>query len=122
MNESKYEPVIGMEIHAELRTASKMFCGCPVVDTTIAEPNTAICPVCTALPGAMPVVNKRAVVQVHGLRFPLAYQIRRLSQQCQGARVRGIFQNGGEYPTEARCPMVCVPTTHSGPRPCVLRA
>jgi len=63
MNECKYEPVIGMEIHAELRTASKMFCGCPVVDTTIAEPNTAICPVCTALPGAMPVVNKRAVEQ-----------------------------------------------------------
>ncbi|MCJ7550954.1 MAG: Asp-tRNA(Asn)/Glu-tRNA(Gln) amidotransferase subunit GatB [Anaerolineae bacterium] len=63
MNECEYEPVIGMEIHAELRTASKMFCGCPVVDTTIAEPNTAICPVCTALPGAMPVVNKEAVEQ-----------------------------------------------------------
>jgi aspartyl-tRNA(Asn)/glutamyl-tRNA(Gln) amidotransferase subunit B len=58
-----YEVVIGMEIHAELRTASKMFCGCGVVDTTLAEPNTAVCPVCGGLPGAMPVVNQRAVEQ-----------------------------------------------------------
>ncbi|MGC9467453.1 MAG: Asp-tRNA(Asn)/Glu-tRNA(Gln) amidotransferase subunit GatB [Anaerolineae bacterium] len=63
MDSATYEPVIGMEIHAELRTSSKMFCGCPVVDTTKAEPNTAICPVCTGLPGAMPVVNKHAVEQ-----------------------------------------------------------
>ncbi len=63
MANDTYEVVIGMEIHAELRTASKMFCGCPVVDTTVAEPNTAVCPVCTGLPGAMPVVNKRAVEQ-----------------------------------------------------------
>ncbi len=52
-----------MEIHAELRTASKMFCGCAVVDTTVAAPNTAICPVCTGLPGAMPTVNEHAVTQ-----------------------------------------------------------
>jgi len=63
MTRDAYEPVIGMEIHAELRTKSKMFCGCPVVDTTVAEPNSAICPVCTALPGAMPVVNREAVAQ-----------------------------------------------------------
>jgi aspartyl-tRNA(Asn)/glutamyl-tRNA(Gln) amidotransferase subunit B len=63
MDTSKYEIVIGMEIHAELRTASKMFCGCAVVDTTVAEPNTAICPVCTGLPGAMPVVNRSAMEQ-----------------------------------------------------------
>jgi aspartyl-tRNA(Asn)/glutamyl-tRNA(Gln) amidotransferase subunit B len=62
MNDN-YEIVIGMEIHAELMTQSKMFCGCAVVDTTVAEPNTAICPVCTGLPGAMPVVNQRAVEQ-----------------------------------------------------------
>jgi aspartyl-tRNA(Asn)/glutamyl-tRNA(Gln) amidotransferase subunit B len=57
----KYETVIGMEIHAEMATQSKMFCGCRVVDTTTADPNTTICPVCTGLPGAMPVLNKRAV-------------------------------------------------------------
>ncbi len=59
----KYEPVIGMEIHAELHTRSKMFCGCAVTDTTVAEPNTTVCPVCTGLPGAMPAVNREAVEQ-----------------------------------------------------------
>jgi aspartyl-tRNA(Asn)/glutamyl-tRNA(Gln) amidotransferase subunit B len=61
MNGRGYEPVIGMEIHAELNTQSKMFCGCAVTDTTTAEPNAHICPVCTGLPGALPVVNRRAV-------------------------------------------------------------
>jgi len=56
-----YEPVIGLEVHAELLTQSKMFCGCPVVDSTTAEPNTAICPVCTAQPGTLPVINRQAV-------------------------------------------------------------
>ncbi|MBN1248321.1 MAG: Asp-tRNA(Asn)/Glu-tRNA(Gln) amidotransferase subunit GatB [Anaerolineae bacterium] len=75
MHRDDYEPVIGMEIHAELRTASKMFCGCPVVDTTVAEPNTAICPVCTGLPGAMPVVNRRAVEQAMMVGLALNCQI-----------------------------------------------
>ncbi len=66
-----YEVVIGMEIHAELRTASKMFCGCAVVDTTVAEPNTAVCPVCGGLPGAMPVVNRRAVEQAMAVGLAL---------------------------------------------------
>jgi len=57
----KYEPVIGMEIHAEMATQSKMFCGCRVVDTTTVEPNITVCPVCTGLPGAMPVLNQKAV-------------------------------------------------------------
>ena len=56
-----YEPVIGLEVHAELLTHSKMFCACPVVDSTEAEPNTAICPVCTAQPGTLPVINRQAV-------------------------------------------------------------
>jgi aspartyl-tRNA(Asn)/glutamyl-tRNA(Gln) amidotransferase subunit B len=57
----KYEPVIGLEVHAELLTASKMFCGCEVVDSTTAKPNRYICPVCTGQPGALPVLNKKAV-------------------------------------------------------------
>jgi aspartyl-tRNA(Asn)/glutamyl-tRNA(Gln) amidotransferase subunit B len=56
-----FEPVIGLEVHAELLTQSKMFCGCPVVDSTIAEPNTAVCEICTGMPGTLPVINERAV-------------------------------------------------------------
>ncbi len=57
----KYEPVIGLEVHVELATESKMFCNCPVVDSVEAEPNIAVCPVCSAMPGTLPVVNERAV-------------------------------------------------------------
>lgn len=56
-----YEPVIGLEIHTELLTNTKMFCRCPIVDVTTAAPNTAVCPVCTGQPGVLPVINKRAV-------------------------------------------------------------
>ena len=56
-----WEPVIGLEVHAELKTASKMFCGCPVVDVITSNPNTAVCPVCLGLPGALPVANRHAV-------------------------------------------------------------
>ncbi|MBN1886621.1 MAG: Asp-tRNA(Asn)/Glu-tRNA(Gln) amidotransferase GatCAB subunit B, partial [Thermoflexales bacterium] len=57
-----YEPVIGLEIHAELLTRSKMFCSCAVVEGGMgAEPNTCVCPVCMALPGALPVINEQAI-------------------------------------------------------------
>jgi aspartyl-tRNA(Asn)/glutamyl-tRNA(Gln) amidotransferase subunit B len=61
--EPTYYTTIGLEIHAELKTKSKMFCGCKNdPDETI--PNKNICPVCTAQPGALPVINKEAVKQV----------------------------------------------------------
>jgi aspartyl-tRNA(Asn)/glutamyl-tRNA(Gln) amidotransferase subunit B len=56
-----YEGVIGLEVHAELETRSKMFCACPVVDPTRAAPNIAVCPICTGMPGVLPVVNQQAV-------------------------------------------------------------
>jgi aspartyl-tRNA(Asn)/glutamyl-tRNA(Gln) amidotransferase subunit B len=59
--EGRYEPVIGLEVHAELETRSKMFCACAVVDSTTAEPNTSVCEVCTGMPGTLPVINRRAV-------------------------------------------------------------
>ena len=52
---------IGLEVHAEVQTQSKMFCACPVVDLTRAEPNTAVCPICAGMPGTLPVVNEKAV-------------------------------------------------------------
>ena len=58
----EYEPVIGLEVHAQIHTRSKMFCSCPVVeDTGDLPPNTYVCPVCTAMPGTLPVINRRAV-------------------------------------------------------------
>ncbi|HVB96642.1 MAG TPA: Asp-tRNA(Asn)/Glu-tRNA(Gln) amidotransferase GatCAB subunit B, partial [Chloroflexota bacterium] len=54
-----YEVVIGLEVHAELLTNSKMFCGC--ANQPGAAPNTNVCPTCLALPGALPVINQRAV-------------------------------------------------------------
>jgi aspartyl-tRNA(Asn)/glutamyl-tRNA(Gln) amidotransferase subunit B len=63
-----FEAVIGLEIHAQLLTASKIFCGCSTAFG--AEPNTHICPVCIGLPGALPVLNRAAVD--HAIRAGLA--------------------------------------------------
>ena len=50
----QYEAVIGLEVHAELATQTKMFCGCRVVDTTTSRPNSSVCPVCAGMPGTLP--------------------------------------------------------------------
>jgi aspartyl-tRNA(Asn)/glutamyl-tRNA(Gln) amidotransferase subunit B len=59
----RYEAVIGIEVHSQLRTVSKMFCGCST-DYDGAPPNTHVCPVCLGLPGALPTINKQAVEHV----------------------------------------------------------
>ena len=65
-----YEAVIGIECHVELKTASKMFCGC--ANRFGAEPNTLICPVCLGMPGALPVPNAAAIEYM--IRAGLAFQ------------------------------------------------
>jgi aspartyl-tRNA(Asn)/glutamyl-tRNA(Gln) amidotransferase subunit B len=67
-----YEAVIGLEVHAELQTQSKMFCGCSVVDSTQSPPNIAVCPVCAGMPGVLPVINYQAVE--FGIRVGLALE------------------------------------------------
>jgi aspartyl-tRNA(Asn)/glutamyl-tRNA(Gln) amidotransferase subunit B len=67
-----FEPVIGCEIHAELQTQSKMFCACPVVEVIEAQPNSAVCPICSGMPGTLPVINQRAVE--FALRVALALE------------------------------------------------
>ncbi len=59
MPRQDYEVVMGLEVHAELSTKTKIFCSCPT--SFGAEPNTHICPVCTAMPGALPVLNEKVV-------------------------------------------------------------
>ena len=68
-----WEAVIGVETHVELRTASKMFCGCPVDFSS--EPNTNVCPVCLGLPGALPVPNERAIEMTVAVGLALGCRI-----------------------------------------------
>ena len=74
---SAWEPVIGLEVHVELDTETKMFCGCAV--TKGDPPNTHTCPVCLAHPGALPVVNERAVE--YAARIALALGCTRAAAQ-----------------------------------------
>jgi aspartyl-tRNA(Asn)/glutamyl-tRNA(Gln) amidotransferase subunit B len=108
---AKYTPVIGMEIHVELKTKSKMFCSCKNGMGLEREPNVNICPVCTAQPGTLPVPNSEAIkfVQMAGLALgcqlrleskfdrknyfypdlPKGYQISQYDQPfCEGGKLK----------------------------------
>ena len=77
----RYEPVLGLEVHVELSTATKMFCGCSTIFG--AEPNTQVCPVCLGLPGALPVTNVKAVEAVIRIGLALGCEI---AEWCRFAR------------------------------------
>jgi aspartyl-tRNA(Asn)/glutamyl-tRNA(Gln) amidotransferase subunit B len=78
---ARYEPVIGLETHVELGTASKMFCGCSTEFG--ADPNTHTCPVCLGLPGALPVANEKAIEST--IRIGLALNCS-IAEWCRFAR------------------------------------
>ena len=71
---AEFDPVMGMEVHVELGTNTKMFCGCPT--TFGAEPNTQVCPVCIGLPGSLPVVNETAIESAIRIGLSLNCSIR----------------------------------------------
>ena len=68
-----YEPVIGLEVHVELKTKSKMFCGCR--NEFGSEPNTSVCPICLGMPGSLPVINRVAVEYLCKAGFALGCDV-----------------------------------------------
>ena len=77
----RYDPALGLEVHVELNTATKMFCGCPAAFG--GEPNTNVCPTCLGLPGSMPAVNRKAVESAIRIGLALNCQI---AEWCRFAR------------------------------------
>ncbi|HTT86657.1 MAG TPA: Asp-tRNA(Asn)/Glu-tRNA(Gln) amidotransferase subunit GatB, partial [Acidimicrobiales bacterium] len=69
-----WEPVIGLEVHCELKTDTKLFCGCR--NAFGGEPNTRVCPVCLGLPGSLPVLNAKAVEYAMRIGMALHCEVR----------------------------------------------
>lgn len=116
---TEFEPVIGLEVHVELGTESKMFCSCPT--TFGAEPNTQVCPVCLGLPGSMPVMNGAAIESI--IRMGLALNCS-VVEWCRMARKNYFYPDmPKDYQVSQYDEPICVDgyldvtvTTDDGPR------
>ncbi len=100
------QPCIGVEVHAELSTQSKMFCGCK--NEFGAEPNSNCCPVCLGLPGSLPVPNKTAVAYVIKTGLALNCQV---AQRCRFARKNYFYP---DLPKNFQISQYDEPLTHDG--------
>ena len=99
-----YTANIGLEVHAELHTKSKMFCSCPVVDLVDTPPNTVVCPICAGMPGTLPMVNTQAVSMAlrnyPNIGKDTIEQVRRVARQV-GYRPNLIARNLRRKKTKA---------------------
>jgi aspartyl-tRNA(Asn)/glutamyl-tRNA(Gln) amidotransferase subunit B len=102
----RFDPALGLEVHVELSTASKMFCGCPAAFG--AEPNTQVCPTCLGLPGAMPVVNGAAVEAA--IRIGLALNCE-IADWCRFARKNYFYP---DMPKNFQTSQYDEPIAHDG--------
>ncbi len=103
---SAWEAVIGIEVHVELMTNSKMFCGCRVDFES--EPNTNVCPVCLGLPGALPVPNRRAIEWITKIGLALNCEI---SERSQFHRKNYFY---ADQPKNYQISQFDVPVCHDG--------
>ena len=102
----RFDPALGLEVHVELDTATKMFCGCPTGFG--ADPNTQVCPTCLGLPGSMPVVNRVAVESAMRIGLALNCEI---AEWCRFARKNYFYP---DMPKNFQTSQYDEPIAHDG--------